>query len=314
MIFKKYVFVLLAAMGLICVPVFAISNIFKQDVQWRTSMRKPEQIDTKYTPEKYLKHIIQKRDTLFWKLIQDYCPAHQESCYGFKEEIEQDLETMEKKLTKKPKIHAYRDPEIPQKICDAVDKELEKKGIYPGNVSLCMEDFEKDTWAETIFHPDTLQFSIVFNRKLFLTSSDNEDEKRNKKLNMGATIFHEPVHVKYLDPLKDAYIRIAKDRGKNQIMLDELKKKKLAAMEKKFERLEEFIADIEPVLKDPEIVYLRIQQECIYGEWPYNRITKKNKYTESEIHPSAAYMCYKLKKLPAMYRNVAAQSNSNTSQ
>ncbi len=280
MIFKKYVFVLLA-IKLLTISVFA-----KEAKEYST-------------PKEYLEYKLGKNEDLFWEIIQDYCPDWQINCYYLKKEIEKKLKELKEKLAKKPEFSAYRDPDIPEEICKMMDEELKRSNIDPGKVSLRVETLEEDTVAGTSF--PNFHARITFNKRFFLTSNDSENEKNYKEAMIKNAVRHEPGHVRRLDPVRGWYIQMAKSMGENQVAYSESEKRVFIEKEKKFKRQKEFIAEIMPALEDPKIAYLREYQECACVEKPYNRITKKNKYKNSGIHRSTANICYVLKKVHAMY-------------
>ncbi len=125
---------------------------------------------------------------------------------------------------------------------------------------------------------------------------------------MDDLIFHEPVHVQYLHPLKRDYIRKAKDMGRNKIMLSASEKKELYNLEIKFGRQKEFNANIISALENYDIAYSRKERECFLAKELYNKIIN-NKYDKDRIHPSDAYTCYILIQVLAAYKEAMDKEN-----
>ncbi len=120
------------------------------------------------TPQEWLNDIEKKEDDLFWGIIQKACPAEYKNCYEFHNSVKQDLEEKKELLKKKPETPAEWSWEVPEEVHDEVYKELERKGIDPGNVSLQAGNL-KNAMAETTYstHPN-YHAIITFDKKLFV--------------------------------------------------------------------------------------------------------------------------------------------------
>jgi len=148
--------------------------------------------------------------------------------------IEQDLEEKKELLKKKPEVPAEWDFEIPKEVRDIVYKELVRKGIDPGNVSLRVDNLNSNIVAGTTYSTDPRYYAIIiFNRLSFVVSSDSP-RKKIEEMGLQIANLHEPVHVQCLHPLKGDYIKEAECIGKDQIMLSLAEKRCLMKRKRNF--------------------------------------------------------------------------------
>ncbi len=124
------------------------------------------------TPQEYLDDVKKKEEDLFWDIVRRACPPGHRECQELYKRIEQDFEDKKELLKKKPEVPAEWDSEIPKEFRDIVYKELVRKGIDPGNVSLQVGNLNPNIVAGTTCSTGPHCYAIIiFNTHIEQTSN-----------------------------------------------------------------------------------------------------------------------------------------------